>query len=187
MTYFNNFPKINYFNSTARNIILKSALISDVFNKSAAFFPYIVKDYERPDIIAFDQYGSENLDWVIYFSNKITDPYYDWPLFNKEFDNYLVKKYNKTLQELQSTISHYEYQGVTGDSEEDIARKSWKMTTYTQSYLASNSPADLLGWYPVYVYDYETTLNDKKRSIKLLSKYYVPQIEKELKNIFKAR
>ena len=131
MPYFYNFPKINYFNKEARNIVLKAAIIKQVLNSVDSFFPYIIKEYERPDIIAFTYYNDENLDWLVYFSNQITDPYYDWPLFGDDFEKYVAKKYNMTIYETMSTIDHYEYTGITGESDNDIARQSWQMSVDT--------------------------------------------------------
>ena len=179
MAFFYNFQTINYLNRDARNIIAKASILPEILNKMDGFYPYIIKDYERPDMIAFNEYGDEQLDWIIYFANNITDPYYDWPLFPEDFNRYMVKKYNKTLYELQSQISHYKYLGITGESQEDIDRKSWHMSTETHALIN-----DTTGWYPVYVYDYEVELNDAKRSIKLLNKTYVPQLKRELKKIF---
>lgn len=183
MSYFAYFSQINYFNKISRNIISKASIISDVLNRSDSFYPYIIKDYERPDIIAFKEYNDETLDWVIMFSNNIVDPYYDWPLFPEEFKLYLEKKYNKSLYELQSEISHYKYTGLTNETQEDIDRKSWIMSTTTHSLM---SPEEVSGWSPVYVYDYEVELNEAKRSIKILNKTYIPQIRRELKQIFSA-
>lgn len=179
MSYFKYLPKINYFDQKSRNLINKAALISEVVNRSDAFYPYVIKDYERPDIIAFEEYNDETLDWVIFFSNNIVDPYYDWPLFPEQFKQYLEKKYNKSIYQLQSEISHYKYVGITNESDEDIARKSWIMSPTTHSLIGDTS-----GWAPVYVYDYEQELNDSKRSIRLLNRSYIPQLTKELSRIF---
>jgi hypothetical protein len=179
MAYFYNFPKISYFNKTARNIIVKASIIKEVLNSYDAFYPYIIKDYERPDLIAFQEYGDENLDWTVLFANNIVDPYYDWPLFPEDFKRYMLKKYNKSLYELQSQISHYNYTGLTTEEQADIDRKSWFMSVETHALIDDTS-----GWTPVYVYDYEEELNDAKRSIKLLDRTYIPQLKRELKNIF---
>lgn len=179
MSYFINFPKINYFDVESRNIILKAALIANVFNNVDAFFPYIIKDYERPDIIAYNEYGDELYDWVVYFSNDMVDPYYDWPLFPEQWKGYMEKKYGKNIYELQGDIHHYKYIGTTDETARNIARKSWTMSPETHSLIGDTS-----GWAPVSVYDYESELNDKKRSIRLLNRYFIPQLEQELKLIF---
>jgi hypothetical protein len=179
MAFFYNFKTINYFNKDARNIIEKASLLPEILSKMNGFYPYIVKDYERPDMIAFNEYGDEQLDWIIYFANNITDPFFDWPLSPEDFQRYMVKKYSKSLYELQSQISHYKYIGITNEAQEDIDRKSWFMSVDTHTYTNDTS-----GWIPVYVYDHETELNDAKRSIKVLNKAYVPQLKRELKKIF---
>jgi hypothetical protein len=185
MAYFYNFPKINYFDVEVRNIILQAALIKKVFNNADAFYPYIIKDFERPDLIAYDVYGDETLDWLIYFSNDIIDPYYDWPLFGDQFNDYIEKKYGVTAYETMNDIVHYKYTGITNDSAEDIARKSWTMSKETHDIMVLYGE-NTSGWTPVYVYDYEMELNEAKRTIKILNKSYLSQIEKEIKDIFKA-
>jgi hypothetical protein len=180
MSYFNNFPLINYFDKQSRSIILKAALIADVVNKADAFYPYIIKDYDRADTIAYEQYQDSGLDWVVYFSNNIVDPFYNWPLTYEQFRPYIEKKYNKTIYQLQSEVSHYKYTGITNDTAEDIARKSWLMSPTTHTYIDDTS-----GWTAVSIYDYENELNEEKRSIKLLNSVYIPQLQKEITTIFK--
>lgn len=178
MSYFNYFPIIDYTNQKTRNLVLKAAIVADVLSKSDSFYPYIIKDYERPDIVAYNEYDDETLDWVVFFSNNIVDPYYQWPLTQEQFIPYIEKKYNKTVYEVQGEISHYKYTGITGETEEDIARKSWLMSPTTHQYIDDTS-----GWTPVYLYDYEYELNEAKRSIRLLNKFYIPQMKSEIKKI----
>jgi hypothetical protein len=181
MAYFANFPKIIYNGTTARNIILKSALVSEVFANASSFYPYVIKEGYRADMVANEQYGNPTLDWVVYFSNMVSDPYYDWPLSGNDLDIFLQKKYGVTKYELMSTTGHYEYTGLTTDSSADIARKSWKMSVDTFNNLDTQGRS---GWSPVSIYDYETRLNDQKRSIQLLSPIYLTQITNELSRIF---
>ena len=183
MAYFKNFPKITYDDSIVRNILLKSSLISEVFNNQDAFYPYIIKDGYRPDLVANEFYGDSRYDWVVYFSNKTVDPHYEWPLSTVDFRGYLEKKYNTTIFSLMNTTSHYVYTGITNQSAEDIARKSWKMSPATHAQMAAYGE-DTSGWTAVTIYDYEDQLNEAKRSIKLLSPAYLNQIEKELAIIF---
>jgi len=179
MAFFYNFQTISYFNKDARNIIAKAALIPEVFKRMEAFYPYVIREDERPDIVAFKEYGDESLDWIVYFSNNITDPFFDWPLNSEDLRRHLEKKYDKSIYELQSQISHYKYTGITNETQEDIDRKSWLMSTATHALIDDTS-----GWSPVYLYDYEQELNDAKRSIKLLNSIYIPQLKKEIKKIF---
>lgn len=182
MTYFTTFPKIDYLNKTSRNIILKAALIKEVIDRADAFYPYIVKDYERPDEIAYNEYGQSTLDWVIYFSNSIVDPYYQWPMTDAQFKSYVEKKYNTYVTNLMSQISHYKYTGLPSDTQDVIDRKSWNMSVATYNEL---TPTERSGWTPKYVYDVEYEQNEARRSIRLLNSVYIPQVQQELAKIFK--
>ena len=208
MNYFTNFPVINYFDSQTRNIILKAAFIAKIFNDTDTFYPYIIKDNERPDNIAFNEYNDATLDWVVYFSNNIIDPYYSLPLDYENFLGYLRKKYDAAPFVLQGVIDHYEYTGTVGDTEEDIARKNYPMTvetynnillygSYERDYRTAGSVssyynsgtqryAPLAGWTSVDIFTNEQRINESKRSIKLLSKYYIDQLKKEILTIFNA-
>ena len=88
-----------------------------------------------------------------------------------------------SLYETMSHIDHYEYVGITGQTDRDIARISWQMSVDTHNQKVAFGE-DTSGWAPVYTYDYEQRLNEAKRSIRLIDKSYVPQIEKELSKIF---
>ncbi len=180
MSFFEKYPTITYNKLQMKNLMLKANLISDVFSKFEVFYPYIVEDNERADTISYDYYGSSDYWWVVLMSNGIVDPYHDWPLTYNDFRSHIIKKYG-SIATAMSTIKHYTYTGIGGESEEDINRKNWVMPIETHANL---SPIETSGWTPVYAYDYEEELNDSKRSIQLLDRSYIPQINKELKIIF---
>lgn len=185
MAYFKEFPLTKYNNNLSRSIILKSAIVKSVLEKTSVFYNYIIEEGYRPDMVAYEEYGSPEYDWVVYLSNDITDPYYDWPIDGKNFKAYLEAKYNTDIYTLQSQILHYKYTGLTNETEQDIASITWTMSPKTHSVLSVTDPEKVSGWTPVYVYDYEDDLNDSRRSIKLISRTYIPQIERELAEIFK--
>ena len=54
---------------------------------------YDVKSGETPENIAFKHFGDPELHWVILLTNKITDRYYDWPLSEQQFEDYIKDKY----------------------------------------------------------------------------------------------
>jgi hypothetical protein len=87
------FPVISYNGYNINNILVKIA-INDLTKKyTTVFYPYVIKEGERPDLIAADYYGDSRYDWLIYICNNIVDPYYQWPLSANEFNNFIVKKY----------------------------------------------------------------------------------------------
>lgn len=200
MRYFRNFPLINYdygaeprtaesdhdithtghVTITLRNIMLKAHILDDVLSQYDVFYPYIVTEGERADIIAADYYNDARYAWLVYMSNNMKDPYYSWPLDYKNLISFMIKKYG-SIPTAQSTIAHYKYIGL-GESQEEIDRISWKMSQ--ESYDLLEPPVNN-GWSPVYAFDHEVDLNEEKRNIVLIDSDYLPQIRKELSRLFK--
>lgn len=185
MKYFKEYPLINYDNSASKNIILKVAILKNVFDKINSYYPYIIPEGYRPDMVANEVYGSPYYDWIVYLCNDIVDPYYGWPMEYSNFSGYLQAKYNTDIYTLQSQIHHYKYVGLTNESPEQVAMINWTMTPETYAIAGAANAESVSGWGPVYTYDYEDQLNDDKRSIKLISDVYLPQINKEFTEIFK--
>lgn len=91
--YFNSFPSTNYANNIVTNVLAKIKFDQSVQENFAIFYPYTIQQGERPDQIAARVYEDATLDWIIYLSNNIMDPYYDWPLSQEQFNQYILAKY----------------------------------------------------------------------------------------------
>ena len=91
--YFNFFPTTSYANNIVTNVIAKVKFDQSVQENLAIFYPYTIIQGERADQIAARVYDDPTLDWIIYLSNDITDPYYDWPLSQEQFNQYIIAKY----------------------------------------------------------------------------------------------
>jgi len=170
MKFFEQFPTVQYDQMTARNI-LKKVVISDIVKTEAmAFLPYTIVDGDTPWQIADMYYGSADRVWLVYMSNDIVDPIYDWYLDTRQFEDFLKKKYG-SIALAQSTILHYK----------DINNQLRSKDTYT-FYSGSQ---DKTQWTKVYAYDYEDDLNEAKRHIMLLDSRYAQQAERNLKSILK--
>lgn len=180
MDIFSRFPTITYNGQTAKNILSKTGLVKDIISKYKIFYPYAIKDGERPDTIAHDYYGNADYEWLVCYPNNIIDIHSDWPKSYKEFYRHMKSIYGD-INATKNIIHHYKYTGIGGNTEEDIARKSWKMSEETYSRLSLEEKS---GWTPVYVYDYELELNNNKRNIVLLSNEYILQINKEIRELY---
>ena len=44
-------------------------------------------------MIADQYYGDSSLDWIVYLTNNITDPQWEWPLPQEVFDDFIRSKY----------------------------------------------------------------------------------------------
>jgi len=184
--YFKYFPTVEYDIKkngkpiTVPNIFVGLKVRDLVQRKKAVFYEYNVQEDERADTIAFKYYGDATLDWVIFLTNQIIDPQFEWPLDRRSLDNYITKKYG-SLQSATSTVHHYEqilhaqtttYDGIT------VPERTVQVDEATYNSLGGNERK------VIYNYDYELDLNDKKREIKLLDERYIinliNSIEEEL-------
>ena len=189
--FFKNFSKINYNIEKQLPIITTSSVnvmnrvkLRDLVKKNlTSFYPYIIKDYERPDSLSYDYYGNVRFTWIILLANDIIDVHYDWPLFGISLTNYISSKYG-SIEQAQTSIHHYEKilrqetQILVDESYKRILEK--KVIIDEQSYLETDSGLRNA----VTNYDYEIIENEKKRNIILIDKSYVSQIEKEFRNLY---
>jgi hypothetical protein len=119
--YFDKFPLINYSNTQVIDITKRTALMESVSANAYAFYPYEIDSYERPDQLSYRYYDDQYKSWILYFSNKIVDPYYEWYLSDSEFVDFVTKKYG-TYYDAQTKIKHYKNNWSTS---EDISVSSY--------------------------------------------------------------
>lgn len=117
MSYFKNFPNLQYVNrfpdsqsndetTIAKNIFKRAKIREDLASSFALFEYYSIGDNERPDQIAEKLYGNPEYDWIILVANNIINLYDQWPLSQSQFNEYLNKKYGS--EEALEQIHHYE-------------------------------------------------------------------------------
>lgn len=166
--YFKNFPLIQYNDTLVRNIMLKSTFLGGLNLGDTAFYTYEVKDGDRPTTVAFDYYGSIDFAWLVFLSNQITDPYFEWPLSSHELDAHIIKKYG-SIETSQQTI--IEYKNIY--DQYDITT----LDTF-EYYQQNNMTTEFLT--PVYAYDKEVELNEQRRNIQLVPNSFAEQLAYEL-------
>jgi hypothetical protein len=116
--YFSRVPNLDYVSrlkdnrSTndyieVKNLFLRAKVREDIFNNISFFEKYNVIGDSRPDNVAYEFYGDENLDWVVLMSNNIMNVYDEWPKSQDQLDQYLLSKYG-SYDELYNGIHHYE-------------------------------------------------------------------------------
>ena len=52
----------------------------------------MLRDGEKPEDIAFKWFGDAELHWVILMTNNVTDRYYEWPMNDVQFAEFLTDK-----------------------------------------------------------------------------------------------
>lgn len=93
--YFINFPTVIYDSETVVDITRRASLSENTSKNPYVFLPYTVKDNEKPEDIAYYYYGDVGYTWLVLFSNKIIDPYFQWFLDESDFNNFLIEKYKE--------------------------------------------------------------------------------------------
>jgi len=184
--YFRPFPRVRYSHKKNNNfelltnITLRYKVKELVKRRRSIYYDYVVRDSDRPDIIAYKYYDDETLDWVLFLINDIMDPYYDWPLTQEGFNAYMKSLYG-SVSTSQTTI--YEYrkilsaQSVRNDGSV-IPKRTVVVDLNTYNSLAATDREI------IYAYDYYLEQNDKKRRIKILDKKFVGQLIRDVEVIF---
>jgi hypothetical protein len=189
MFLFSPYPTVNYRIPNTNtivpvtNITKRFAVTNFLNNSKATFDEYYIQDGERADIIAYEYYGDQTLDWLIFLVNEIHDPYFQWALSEDRFKSYMIQKYGSLAYAYQ-TVHHYEKiiqqqseindGGVTRIIPEKTLTVDF--TTYN-SLIASERKV-------LSIYDHENNMNDNNRHIYLLDLNYTLLIKEQHPYIF---
>jgi hypothetical protein len=152
-----------------RRVKLRSGIKAGAF----IFTEYDVRDGEKPEDVAVKWFGDPEYHWVILMTNNITDRFYEWPMTQPQFQNFIEDKYG--IASIDS-IHHYEITQTSG--------RTTSNGPNDYSYLVEcNSDED--GASPVTNREYEQRLQDKFRSIRLLDQRYLPTFVSEFEALIK--
>lgn len=185
MWFFSNYPKVKYITLgdnviEATDLTKRFKFIEKVLKNKYILFNYLIKEGERPDIISHKYYGDSKLDWVILMTNKVIDPYFDWPLSNNEFDEFIKEKYGSIVWAKQNWAKYYKIfqsKETTYDGFQ-IPEKLFEIDATAWQNLNSYERKR------VSYYEYEKEINQNKKIIKLIEKSFIPQIIKEAEKIY---
>lgn len=126
--YFDKFPQITYANNLVVDITRRVALLDKVSRNPYVFYPFEIESEERPDQLSNRYYSDPYKAWLIYLSNKITDPYYEWYLSNDELNELVELKYG-SIYKAQNKIQFYRN---NWESQEPISRSEYNSLTSGQ-------------------------------------------------------
>tara|TARA_A100000164_G_C21817677_1_gene728714 strand:+ start:27 stop:602 length:576 start_codon:yes stop_codon:yes gene_type:complete len=187
--YFTNLPIITYdldrkkpsTEYLAVDIFRRNFVREQVLSNVISYYPYQVQEGERPDTLAHMYYGSVDFMWLIFYANDIFDPYYDWPFFGSQFQEFVKNKYGSILS-AQNTVHHYEQilrteVAATADTDR-ILEKTIHIDKVTYDSLATTARKSISN------FDYEILENESKRNIILIEDVYAQQILEESRTIY---
>ena len=182
--YFNKVPNFEYVSRLpdanisdyipVKNLFKKGALREDIFQDLAVFSKYKIINADRPDNVAFDFYGDSSLDWLVLACNNIVNIKTEWPMQQLEYDKYLLDKYGS--YENVNAVHHYETTEQRDKNDVIMVKKGLKVASdYSINYFDSRD-GGMVTKYPVKTvtnYDYEESLQEKRRNIFLLKPRYL--------------
>ena len=176
MQYFNEFPLVQYNLSGVNgktvevtDIWRKVKVRSKIANNLSLFDKFDVPEGDSPETVAYKVYGSTDYFWVVCLLNNIVNRYYDWPLDEFNFQQYVADKYANP-----DAIHHYEITQSsgkqTGEGPSDYTHK----IEVNSDYVGAESVSNI---------EYERRLQDEKRQIKLLSPQYLNSFIDEFRRL----
>jgi len=152
--FFKHFPLIRYGNNVSNtvsvNLMAKIAFQKAIQQNYEIFHPYTIKEGDRADTIANYYYGDPGYDWIVYFSNNIVDPYYDWYMDSNSFKNFITNKYG-SLTVAKRNIKFFRSNYISDDS---------MISTGTYNGLSSNQKRF---WYPIVGADNNVIRYERKK------------------------
>lgn len=105
--YFDRFPVIDYNGTIAKNIMTRVDFTEKSKKDLYSTFQFTLQEgFERPDLLSYNYYGSSKFDWMIYLTNNVVDPYYDYYRPAEDFKNYIITKYG-SISNARSIVKFY--------------------------------------------------------------------------------
>ena len=117
--FFKHYPLVQYgntvSNTVAVNILAKIAFQKTIQQNFEVFHPYTIQEGDRADTIAYLYYGDSGYDWLVYYSNNVVDPYYDWYMDSNSLNRFIADKY-QSLTNARRKIKFFRSNHIADDS-----------------------------------------------------------------------
>ena len=166
-----------------KNLFRRTKLRDELQNVFTLFDKYEIPDEIRPETVAEDFYGNDELDWVVLTTAGIVNVRNEWPLNNRDIFNYSFEKYGDNL----NATRFFETKEIKNSSGSIILEKGKVVDSdFVFKYYDTNGIVEVKGTNVrtgVSNYDYEVRLNEEKRSIFVLKPEYLQQFINDFRDI----
>ena len=162
-----------------KNIFRRAKLRDDLQNNFTVFERYEIPMGLRPDTVAEELYGSDELDWVVLTVAGILNVRNEWPLSDRDIYDYSLDKYGESL----NSVKFFETTEVKDTNGRMILPKGKVVDSNFTIPKPGEPTATLNPVVGISNYEYETRLNDKKRSIFVLREEYLQQFLNDMREL----
>ena len=166
-----------------KNLFRRTKLRDDLQNVFTLFDKYEIPDEFRPENVAEDFYGNDELDWVVLTTAGIVNVRNEWPLNNRDIFDYSFEKYGDNL----NATRFFETKEIKNNSGSVILEKGKVVDSdFVFKYYDTNGIVEVKGTNVrtgISNYDYEVRLNEEKRSIFVLKPEYLQQFLSDFRDI----
>ena len=162
-----------------KNVFRRIKLRYYLQNNFTIFEKYEIDDGMRPDTLAEELYGNPEFDWIILTVAGILNVRNEWPLNNRDLYNYCLDKYDDSL----NSVRFFETKEVKNADGKLILPKGKVVDSDFTIPNPSNPSANLNPVVGISNYEYETRLNDEKRSIFVLREEYLQQFLNDMREL----
>ena len=161
------------------NITLRYKFRQNLSRNLYNFYDYTLQDGERLDQLADMYYGDSKYVWVIILANDMIDPQFQIPRPYNEFRKYVINKYG-SWENVVNGVHHYERVSIYKATDTKVADLNPPIIISEDIY-NSLLPQERK---EVKNLEYEETLNENKRNIKLLDSSQLSLIIELVESVF---
>ena len=162
-----------------KNLFRRAKLRDDLQNNFTVFEKYEIPMGLRPDTVAEELYGSDELDWVVLTVAGILNVRNEWPLSDRDLYEYSLNKYGESL----NSTRFFETK-ETKDSNGRLILPKGKVVDSNFTIPKPGEPnATINPVVGISNYEYETRINDEKRNIFVLREEYLQQFLNDMREL----
>tara|TARA_B100000242_G_scaffold256066_1_gene199329 strand:- start:1 stop:648 length:648 start_codon:yes stop_codon:yes gene_type:complete len=162
-----------------KNLFRRAKLRDDLQNNFTVFEKYEIPMGLRPDTVAEELYGSDELDWVVLTVAGILNVRNEWPLSDRDLYDYSLDKYGESL----NSTRFFETK-ETKDSNGRLILPKGKVVDSNFTIPKPGEPnATINPVVGISNYEYETRINDEKRNIFVLREEYLQQFLNDMREL----
>ena len=163
----------------AKNLFRRTKLRDDLQNNFTIFDKYEIVEGMRPDNVAQELYESDQFDWVVLLVAGIKNIRNEWPLSNRDLYHYALDKYGDSL----NSNMFFETIEVKDSSGRLILPKG-KVVDQNFTIPKPGAPnATINPVVGISNYEYETRINDDKRTIFVLRLEYLQEFVNDFREL----